>query len=122
MAPLVIWQQSPFGWLFSMLVFVVHLAVVARAIVRPDRTPTSRIAWVAVIMTLPLVGIVAYLFIGETSIGRDRVKKLRAVNERMRRPDEHPDNGLDVPERAVELFDLGRTINASSRGRATASR
>lgn len=111
MAPLVIWQQSPFGWLFSMLVFVVHLAVVARAIVRPDRTPTSRIAWVAVIMTLPLVGIVAYLFIGETSIGRDRVKKLRAVNERMRRPDEHPDNGLDVPERAVQLFDLGRTIN-----------
>lgn len=122
MALWMMWQQSPFGWLFSALVFVVHLAVVVRAIVRPDRTPTSRIAWVAVILTLPLVGIVAYLFIGETSIGRDRVKKLREIDDRMRLPDEHPEQGLDVPSGQWSCSTSAARSTASSRGRATASR
>ena len=37
-----------------------HLGVAARALTRPNRTPASRAAWVAVIMLLPLVGVVAY--------------------------------------------------------------
>jgi len=38
--------------------FVISLLTVLRAITRPDRTPASRVAWIAAIMCLPVVGVV----------------------------------------------------------------
>jgi cardiolipin synthase A/B len=66
--------------------FVIHLATVLRAITRPDRTPASRVAWIAVIMCLPVIGVVAYLFLGETSIGRERGRRLRDAESRLAAP------------------------------------
>ena len=43
--------------LWTLLLFVVHMLVCARALTRPNRTPSSRVAWVAVIMLLPVVGV-----------------------------------------------------------------
>ena len=54
--------------MFNLLLFFIHILTVARAITRPNRQPSARIAWVAVIMLLPLLGVVAYLMLGETSI------------------------------------------------------
>src|ERR1700677_4415511 len=66
--------------------FVISLLAVLRAITRPDRTPASRVAWIAVIMCLPVLGVVAYLFLGETSIGRDRAHRLRDAENRLSAP------------------------------------
>jgi cardiolipin synthase len=66
--------------------FVIHLSAVLRAVTRPDRTPASRIAWIAVIMCLPVIGVVAYLFLGETSIGRGRAGRLRDAENRLAAP------------------------------------
>src|ERR1700678_2438319 len=66
--------------------FVVSLLIVLRAITRPDRTPASRVAWIAVIMCLPVIGVVAYLFLGETSIGRERARRLRDAESRLAAP------------------------------------
>lgn len=104
------WPQHPWHLLFVLAMFVVHLLVAARAITRPNRTPASRVAWVAVIMFAPLVGVVAYLFLGETGIGRRRVKRLRAVEARM----PPPDGGIaaaDIEPRYAALFDLARSVN-----------
>ena len=62
------------GAIVAVGVFAIHLLTVLRAITRPSRTPASRVAWVATIMCLPVIGVVAYLFLGETSIGRERVR------------------------------------------------
>src|ERR1700722_2711673 len=66
--------------------FVIYLSTVARAITRPDRTPASRVAWIAVITCLPVIGVVAYLFLGETSIGRERAHRLRDAESRLATP------------------------------------
>jgi hypothetical protein len=50
-----------------------QLAVIVRALLRPNREPSSRIAWVVVIAVVPGIGIIAYLLLGETNIGRRRV-------------------------------------------------
>ena len=63
-----------------------HLGVAARALTRPNRTPASRAAWVAVIMLLPLVGVVAYFLLGETSIGRGRAQRLSETLKRLPPP------------------------------------
>jgi cardiolipin synthase len=89
--------------------FVIHLATVLRAITRPDRTPASRVAWIAVIMCLPVIGVVAYLFLGETSIGRERAQRLRDAESRLATPGEagaKPDDPV-----ATSVSDLCRSIN-----------
>src|ERR1700728_1578173 len=89
--------------------FVIHLLTVLRAITRPDRTPASRVAWIAVIMCLPVIGVVAYLFLGETSIGRERAHRLRDAESRLATPsgvDAKPDDPV-----AASVSDLCRSIN-----------
>src|SRR5882757_5342421 len=72
---------------------LVHLGVIARVILRPHREPASRIAWIVVIIVFPVIGMLAYIFLGETSIGRRRVSRLCAVLAAM--PDLTKAPGMD---------------------------
>jgi cardiolipin synthase len=105
------WSYSPLGALLSLAIFVLHLLVVARAITRPNRTPASRVAWVAVIMFLPLAGIIAYLLLGETSIGHERVRRLREAEARTLLPDDAAFAPAPPEPHLATLFDLVRSIN-----------
>ncbi|PNS07894.1 cardiolipin synthase [Solilutibacter silvestris] len=105
------WPHTLLDLFSSALLFALHLAVVARAITRPNRTPASRVAWVAVIMFLPLLGVIAYLFLGETSIGRRRIHDLHRTIERMPLPDDSAGTPPDVALRFAKLFELARSIN-----------
>jgi cardiolipin synthase len=104
---------------YALLVLVptlIWLAVLVRAILRPHREPASRIAWVAVIATLPGLGILIYLLLGETSIGRKRVARTREVLASLppaappsfeNDPRHHP----SIPERCMPLFRQGESVN-----------
>jgi cardiolipin synthase len=92
------------------------LAVIGRILLRPNRDPASRIAWIAVVAALPFVGILAYLLLGETNIGRRRVARLKAALARLPPPDGpcfHAPESADpeVPERYRHVFRLGRSIS-----------
>lgn len=108
------------GWVHAItavVLFLAHLLVVARALTRPNRTPASRVAWVAVIMLAPLVGMFAYLLLGETSIGRTRFRRLQRVRRRMARlvdaevTQGAPGIAAALPDNAIALFELAGSIN-----------
>ena len=111
MGSLVVWQRDPVSALLTVLLFVVHGLVVCRAITRPERSPASRVAWVAVIMSLPLVGVIAYFLLGETSIGREREKRLHDAIDAMPVPTAGACPPDELPDRAAQLFDLGTTVS-----------
>ena len=95
---------------------LIELAVIARAILRPHRDPASRIAWVVVIAVVPVLGVLLYLLLGETSIGRHHVARAREVLASMPPPaSPSPDDEVrlrpEFPERCAPLFRLGETIN-----------
>jgi cardiolipin synthase len=97
------------GAIVAVGVLAIHLATVLRAITRPNRTPASRVAWVAVIMILPVIGVVAYLLLGETSIGPERVRRLSEAERRLAAPsgaDAEPGDPV-----AASVSDLCRSIN-----------
>ena len=104
-------QHDVAGWLWSLAIFVAHLLVVARALTRPNRTPASRVAWVAVILSLPAVGVIAYLLLGETSIGQARMQRLRRTERLLEVPKDDNTAAVDVTPRINALFDLCRSIN-----------
>lgn len=110
MSSLLTWSD-PLTGLLSLLIFIGHVLVVCRAVTRPGRTPASRIAWVAVIMSLPLVGFIAYLLLGETNIGRARVRRLHEVLAQMRKPAAAGPDRAALPAATLEAFELGTTID-----------
>ena len=91
-------------------------AVLVRVMLRPHREPASRIAWLAVVIALPLVGVLAYMMFGEVNIGRRRVERMRAVARRAPPPDPSAPADLanlraEIPERCAHLFHVGRSIS-----------
>ena len=90
-------------------VFAIHLLTVLRAVTRPNRTPASRVAWVAAIMSLPIIGVVAYLLLGETSIGHERVRRLHEAERRLAAPSGAGTEPGDPV--AGSVSDLCRSIN-----------
>ncbi len=102
--------------LWTGIYLLIQLGVIARAILRPHREPASRVAWVVVIVVLPVVGIIAYILLGETNIGRRRVSRMCAVLAAM--PDVAKAPGMDapnlqpkIPEPYAHLFRLGHSVN-----------
>ncbi|MCW5820391.1 MAG: cardiolipin synthase [Trueperaceae bacterium] len=102
--------------LWTGAVFLLHIGVAARAVLRPHREPASRIAWVVVILSLPVVGMIAYLLLGETNIGRHRVEAARRAIARI--PDVTETPGWDAVTRDSppldaydHLFRVGRSVN-----------
>ncbi len=104
------------GVTFYLLHILVQVAIIVRVLLRPYREPASRIAWIVVIIAIPLLGILAYLLFGETSIGRYRIERLRDVLQRLPRVDDSdgaatPTLPTAVPQRYAHLFQVGKTIN-----------
>ncbi|WP_448955815.1 cardiolipin synthase [Labrys neptuniae] len=97
--------------LFDLSLFVVHLLTAARAITRPNREPAARVAWVAVIMFLPLLGVISYLFLGETSIGRERMLRWKQAEKRTARPDHAAHAPQTIAPEAIAQFELCGSIN-----------
>ena len=103
-----------------MLLVALHvltqIALIVRVLLRPHREPASRIAWIVVIVSLPVLGILAYLLLGEINIGRRRVARMRGILSRLPDPsaaagldDEHAQS--DRPSPYAHLFQVGKTIN-----------
>src|SRR5437764_429093 len=70
----------------TIVVRIIESAIIVRAILRPHREPASRIAWAVVIVALPIVGIIAYLLIGEVRISLKRRIRGREIEARLPRP------------------------------------
>ena len=104
----------------STIGIIAHLLIeailITRVMTRPHREPASRIAWVAVIAALPFIGMLIYIFFGETNIGRRRVERVKQVIQRMPTmatvsPGDAENARAEVPERYQHLFHTGRSIN-----------
>jgi cardiolipin synthase len=94
-----------------LLILALKIGVMARILLRPHRDPASRIAWMIVVATLPVIGITAYLLLGEVNIGKLRASKMRRILQRM---PPFPLGKAPLPPEAAphgHLFDLAASIN-----------
>ncbi|MBN8483069.1 MAG: cardiolipin synthase [Xanthomonadales bacterium] len=103
-----------------MLTVVLHLLIVIpcalRILLRRNRQPESRLAWLAVVVSLPFVGALAYLLVGETRVGRKRVARLREVLRTLPRAEDapgwpHAGSASATPDRYESLFTVGESIS-----------
>ena len=102
--------------IFAALHLLIQILLILRVLLRPHREPASRIAWVVVIIGLPVIGILAYVLLGEVNIGRSRIKRMRAVLAGMPAVSgvaEADATSLqaEVPQRYAHLFRVGHSVN-----------
>ncbi|MGU3496413.1 cardiolipin synthase [Xanthobacteraceae bacterium A53D] len=99
------------AWLLVAAHAAIQIVFICRALLRPHRAPSSRLAWVLVIALAPGVGVLAYILFGEVNLGRARIARLRAAIHAL-----PPAAGIAGPEaevadRFVPLFKMGQTVN-----------
>ncbi|HEY4071204.1 MAG TPA: cardiolipin synthase [Sphingomicrobium sp.] len=70
----------------EMLVVLAEAGFLFRVLTRPHREPASRLAWIIVIIAVPLLGMLAYLMLGETRISGRRRSRGREIDARLPRP------------------------------------
>jgi len=78
--------MQPLQTIVAGLILVAEVAVLMRAILRPNREPASRLAWVIVILVVPVVGLIAYLLLGEARISNSRRERGREIDASLPRP------------------------------------
>jgi cardiolipin synthase len=75
-------------------------------------------AWIVVVLSLPFVGIVAYLLFGEVSIGRKRIARMKQVVADLETAVSgntgHPPYVEQGPEEYQQLFKVGHSITGLS--------
>lgn len=99
--------------LLSLLFLTVHIIVIGRIILRPQREPASRIAWLIAAIMVPVVGVIAYLLLGEARISSKRRARYRAIEAHL----PHPTQNEAVRHMLAETpyaapFALAETANA----------
>ena len=73
-------EPSMIAILSAGLHVAIQVSLCVRVLLRPHRQPASRIAWIVVITSAPVIGIVAYLLLGEVNIGRKRIQRMRETS------------------------------------------
>lgn len=99
------------GAIWAVLLFLVDLATIARAVTREHRSPASRLAWSVVIMTLPLVGVIAYFFLGDTSADRKSDKKLKDLRRELPKLPGGSQPSADLPLLYRQAFARAGSVN-----------
>jgi len=104
--------MNSISYLAISLHLLVEVALIVRVLLRPHRQPASRIAWIVVIVSLPIIGIVAYLLFGETNIGRRRVTRMQTVLDALPAPPTCDEVVLLKAAKPYQhLFRLGQSIS-----------
>lgn len=96
------------GWL--VVVLDVTLRLTALGVIPGNRKPSTGMAWLLLILVVPIPGYVIFLFFGRTSLGRDRHgRQLRAKARIRQRTDHLPAAAL--PEGSSALLPSAVALN-----------
>lgn len=95
--------------LLALAIIASQIATIIRVLLRRHRDPASRISWIAVILAVPVAGVLGYILLGETSIGRRRIARVQRALEALPPPAETPVPEIPAPHQP--LFRVGRSIS-----------
>jgi cardiolipin synthase len=101
------------GWL---LLRLVELSVIFRIMLRPHREPSSRIAWIVVVAVIPVLGLLAYIMLGEVNLGRRHLQAQQNALQLLPSPETVAGAAasVELPAHFLPLFKLGQSINGFS--------
>lgn len=106
-------MEFDFALILSAAYIAAFIVILGRIILRPQREPASRLAWLIATIAVPVVGILAYLLLGEARISAKRRARYAAIEAHL----PHPHDNVDVRRALARSawaapFALAETVNA----------
>lgn len=98
-------------WVFNLAIQIVTLS---RVLLREHRTPASRIAWMVLILAVPLAGVILYFLFGEINFGRRSVARMKTVLGSLpKRPagSSQADDLVNIPVIFRQSFARAKAVN-----------
>lgn len=106
-------MEFDFALLLSAAYLGVFVVIIGRIILRPQREPASRLAWLIATIAVPVVGIIAYLLLGEARISARRRARYAAIEAHLPHPHENAGVRRGLARSAwAAPFALAETVNA----------
>ena len=98
--------------------FSLQVTMAAIILLRPRGSPAVRLAWLMVVFALPVVGVVAYLLVGEVRLGRGRARRHRQIIQRIgvqaaASAAGHRPFGALVPDEYLQIAHLAETVGGN---------
>ncbi|MEO7815092.1 MAG: cardiolipin synthase [Sphingomicrobium sp.] len=104
--------MKPLHLFVTLPLIAAEAVVLLRAMLRPHREPTSRLAWVIVIIVIPVVGTILYLLLGEARVSATRKERGRKIDEQLPRPPHDLRVMKTISESPYDAsFDIALTVN-----------
>lgn len=94
-----------------LIVLALHLVVMVRAILLEGRDSYSRAAWLLLLISLPLIGVILYLLFGEPWISNSFRERSRRIDEELRPFAPLPAQNTEITSVTANAF---RTFEAAS--------
>ncbi|WP_455383787.1 cardiolipin synthase [Acidihalobacter prosperus] len=97
------------------LELLIRLFVVVRILLRRRAEPTARMAWIVVVMLVPVAGPILYFMFGEVRLGRRRLRR----HQRLRRwqaellEEPHADHAADLPADHRPIANLAESVGGT---------
>ncbi|MHC4415680.1 MAG: cardiolipin synthase [Planctomycetota bacterium] len=98
--------------------FAVKIAFALVILLRSRSTPAVRLAWLVVVFAVPVLGVIAYILVGEIRLGRRRIERHRQITKRIgtrtlsRPPRPRPFDTL-VPDDYRQIAYLAETVGGN---------
>lgn len=95
---------------------IIQTALIVRVLLRAHRDPATRIAWIAIILAIPVLGIFAYMLFGEANIGSGWLARINRVRSNLPEIKKVPGyeracTAVNITERQNLLFRVGHSIS-----------
>ena len=106
-------MEFDFALILSAVYIAAFIVIMGRIILRPQREPASRLAWLIATIAVPVVGILAYLLLGEARISAKRRARYAAIEAHLPHPHERAEVRRMLARSAwAAPFALAETVNA----------
>lgn len=112
----IIWESLALTWVYDLLFFayVVTIVTVIIVVISENRNPVRSLAWVTVLMLLPGLGILLYLFFGRNIRNRHKLSRRNRRRMRKREPDPKVNyRSLDLSLDSIQEIRLGNSLTGS---------
>lgn len=87
--------------------------ILAIGVLPGNRKPSSAMAWLILILILPLAGFAIFLFLGRTNLGRRRIARQQEADEAMQAAtDQIPAEHVDGPPYLASVVHLNRNLGS----------
>ncbi len=81
-----------------LLEYLVQFAIAAMVLIRSKGTPQARLAWLLLVLAVPLLGLVLFLAIGRIRLNRGRIERFQAAQKDIQRLGPPPSAASDPDE------------------------